>query len=136
MNFLSKIPGLEMLLVGIILFFLLREVFTWYWKINRIVVLLEKIEQNTRPNTVAGDQNTTGFDLEDKAVTKQPFSVSVILMILGVVGVICAVLAGISGSIELFISIILAFAGGGIFLIGVLIDRHASKESQTSENHN
>lgn len=29
-------------------FVLIRELITWYWKINRIIELLEKIEENTR----------------------------------------------------------------------------------------
>lgn len=29
-------------------FILIRELITWYWKINRIIELLEKIEENTR----------------------------------------------------------------------------------------
>lgn len=33
--------------VGFLLFVFLRELITWYWKINRIVELLEKIEENT-----------------------------------------------------------------------------------------
>lgn len=34
--------------VGIFVFFLFREVLTWYWKTNKIVSLLEQIEMNTR----------------------------------------------------------------------------------------
>jgi hypothetical protein len=34
---------------GIFAFFILREVVTWYWKVNRVVELLEQIEENTRP---------------------------------------------------------------------------------------
>ena len=33
---------------AIVIWIGLREVMTWYWKINRIVDLLEKIEKNTR----------------------------------------------------------------------------------------
>lgn len=33
----------------VILFVLLREVNTWYWKINEILSVLYKIEQNTQP---------------------------------------------------------------------------------------
>jgi small-conductance mechanosensitive channel len=29
-------------------FVLIRELITWYWKINRAIELLEKIEENTR----------------------------------------------------------------------------------------
>ncbi len=36
------------LLIGIVLFLLLREFVTWYWKQTRIVHLLEQIEENTR----------------------------------------------------------------------------------------
>lgn len=32
-----------------IFFFIIREVIMWYWKINKIIDLLEKIEENTRP---------------------------------------------------------------------------------------
>lgn len=32
----------------ILLFILSRELWTWYWKINRMVKLLEQIEKNTR----------------------------------------------------------------------------------------
>lgn len=39
-------------ILGLILFFLLiRELITWYWKINKMVRLLEKIERNTNPET-------------------------------------------------------------------------------------
>lgn len=55
-GFLESILGpdytvtLIFILLGIvILFFLLREILTWYWKINKQIELLEKIEQNTRP---------------------------------------------------------------------------------------
>jgi hypothetical protein len=52
MNFLTSIINnprdfLIGLLWLLILSFLLREVLAWYWKINRIIKLLEKIEQNT-----------------------------------------------------------------------------------------
>lgn len=32
----------------IALFLILREFHTWYWKINKAIELLEKIEKNTR----------------------------------------------------------------------------------------
>jgi hypothetical protein len=32
----------------VLMFFLLREFFTWYWKQNEICELLRKIEENTR----------------------------------------------------------------------------------------
>jgi hypothetical protein len=37
------------ILVGIVLFIIGREVFCWYFKINKVVALLERIEENTRP---------------------------------------------------------------------------------------
>jgi|GEM_PF-3852750 len=36
-------------LFAIVVFLIIREALTWYWKINRIVSLLEKIEENTSP---------------------------------------------------------------------------------------
>lgn len=42
--------NLIVLAIAVLVFFVLREVFTWYWKINRIVNLLEQIEGNTRPS--------------------------------------------------------------------------------------
>jgi len=38
------------------IFLILREVLTWYWKINKIIVLLEQIEENTRPHQDAGKE--------------------------------------------------------------------------------
>ena len=44
----SPIVSVLVAIVGAIAFFLIiREILTWYWKINRIVSLLEKIEKNT-----------------------------------------------------------------------------------------
>ena len=36
-------------LVGVTIFFLMRELLLWYWGTNRIIQLLEQIEENTRP---------------------------------------------------------------------------------------
>lgn len=36
-------------LLGLLALFILREVWAWYFKINKIVRLLERIEENTRP---------------------------------------------------------------------------------------
>jgi hypothetical protein len=36
----------------IVVFLVFREVLTWYWKINKMVDLLEKIEKNTRVSEV------------------------------------------------------------------------------------
>ena len=44
----SPIVSVLVAVIGAIAFFLIiREIVTWYWKINRIVNLLEKIEKNT-----------------------------------------------------------------------------------------
>jgi hypothetical protein len=57
-NFLfQQIPSyflniLEILLILFLFFLLIREFVTWYWKLNRIVNLLEKIEENTRKENV------------------------------------------------------------------------------------
>ena len=33
--------------IGFIFFLILREFWCWYWKINRVIILLENIERNT-----------------------------------------------------------------------------------------
>lgn len=38
---------LIVILLAVCIFFMVREILTWYWKINKIVKLLEKIEENT-----------------------------------------------------------------------------------------
>ena len=38
-----------LLCFGVVIFVGFREVVAWYWKINEVVSLLEKIEENTRP---------------------------------------------------------------------------------------
>lgn len=38
------------IIVFIVIFLLLREFWCWYWKVNKIITLLEKIEQNTSIN--------------------------------------------------------------------------------------
>ncbi len=43
--FLDIILGFVFLVCVVLLF---REVFCWYWKLNSIQKLLEKIEENTR----------------------------------------------------------------------------------------
>jgi len=48
-NNLFGINGIGFVILAIFIFFVLRELFTWYWKLNKIVKLLEDIEENTRP---------------------------------------------------------------------------------------
>ena len=38
--------------ISLVLFLVLREIVTWYWKINKAIGLLEKIEENTREYSV------------------------------------------------------------------------------------
>lgn len=40
-----------------LIFIIGREIITWYWKINKIVDLLEKIEKNTRKESVVLNTN-------------------------------------------------------------------------------
>ena len=44
------ISSVLLILIGI--FPLIREILCWYWKINRVVDLLEKIEENTRSKDI------------------------------------------------------------------------------------
>jgi hypothetical protein len=52
---LFPIPHIDLssifIFLGSVIIFVLitREVVTWYWKLNKISDLLEKIEENTRP---------------------------------------------------------------------------------------
>lgn len=36
-------------LLGLLFLFIIREIIAWYFKINKVVRLLERIEENTRP---------------------------------------------------------------------------------------
>lgn len=44
----SWLGAIPILFFAFITFLVLREVVLWYWKIGKIVELLEKIEKNTR----------------------------------------------------------------------------------------
>ena len=50
-NFLSS-ESFIFLLVAIIFFIIVREILTWYWKINKAIRILERIERNTRKDGV------------------------------------------------------------------------------------
>jgi len=54
----SLLPLLFPVLLGLLLLFILREVLAWYWKINKIIRLLERIEENTRPGGVKPKEGT------------------------------------------------------------------------------
>jgi hypothetical protein len=44
----NAFPIIIIILIAIAFAFLIREIALWYWKINDIIDLLEKIELNTR----------------------------------------------------------------------------------------
>ena len=46
------IIGIIAIIVMITLFLIGREIVTWYWKINKIIRLLDRIERNTRKEGV------------------------------------------------------------------------------------
>jgi hypothetical protein len=50
--FLVTVPGI------ILLFLLFRGVMLWYWKVNRIVSLLEDIKKNTSPEKSEGQKTS------------------------------------------------------------------------------
>lgn len=40
-------------IAGCLIFFLfIREILTWYWKIDKMIEILEQIEENTRPRKI------------------------------------------------------------------------------------
>lgn len=53
----------------IVLFLVIREVVTWYWKINRIVDLLENIDSNLASLVDENDKKDIVFD-EKKDLVK------------------------------------------------------------------
>ncbi len=58
--------ALPILLIGTVALFILREVLTWYWKINKMVDLLEKIEKNTRREGVVQKTENTPISISVK----------------------------------------------------------------------
>lgn len=69
MNFglftIGLMPLLLWLLGIFIVFLIIRELVLWYWKISKIVSLLEKIEKNTRK-----EDKTT--EKKEEKITNQP----------------------------------------------------------------
>lgn len=48
---LSPIESMFLIVFLVLVFFMvIRELVTWYWKINKITALLDKIEKNTSKN--------------------------------------------------------------------------------------
>ncbi len=50
--FKNPILTFEILFFSILFFFLIREGATWYWKINKAIRILERIERNTRKDGI------------------------------------------------------------------------------------
>jgi hypothetical protein len=48
---------------GIVAFIIGREIICWYFKINKIVALLERIEENTRPKGLVREPLEKSEDL-------------------------------------------------------------------------
>lgn len=61
---------LTWLVVTVVVFLVIREILTWYWKINRIVDLLEKIEENTRPFKTPQENSVPGAGSNQSAFSK------------------------------------------------------------------
>ncbi|MDD3072623.1 MAG: hypothetical protein PHH17_01235 [Candidatus Pacebacteria bacterium] len=47
-NFIFSLEFLIVIFFLIIIFFVCREILCWYWKINKIINLLEKIVENMK----------------------------------------------------------------------------------------
>lgn len=64
---------LPVIIFFIVIFLMFREVMTWYWKINKIVELLERIDRNIRKQVNfiqpgAGDEEKIKVVLTKKLV--------------------------------------------------------------------
>ena len=62
------------LIGAVVLFFILREVFCWYWKINRIVELLE--QQNSLLSSMLRNFNSTSSSGANPPPVSPPPSVN------------------------------------------------------------
>ena len=56
----------------IIVWLLIRELLTWYWKINKIVSILEKIEVGVDFLATNVDQNNKGREKDEAVFIKKP----------------------------------------------------------------
>ena len=65
------------ILLGLLALFILREVLAWYLKINKVIQLLEKIEENTRTTPPKPKEKKPGPSLfvnyQDQGVKKKGF---------------------------------------------------------------
>ena len=48
--------------VVVILFLIFREMVTWYWKINEVITLLAKIEENTREVVAINPKDAAAYN--------------------------------------------------------------------------
>ncbi|EKE11604.1 MAG: hypothetical protein ACD_15C00047G0002 [uncultured bacterium] len=48
----NAFPIAILILIAISFAFLIREIALWYWKVNDVIDLLEKIERNTRKDHI------------------------------------------------------------------------------------
>ena len=63
---MNNLPNFLLIVLGVVVFFfLVREVLTWYWKINKVVNLLQRIEENTRKGNVSLDDHAPSSLTED-----------------------------------------------------------------------
>jgi len=64
--------GLWFFLVGLIIFLILRELVTWYFKLNKIIELLEEIKENTKSNEKVNPEKKEKIfrNLKDQPVDK------------------------------------------------------------------
>lgn len=58
-------PLLIFLFILFVLFMIIRGLILWYWRINRIVHLLEQIERNTQPSKRVVSQSFNGDEEEE-----------------------------------------------------------------------
>jgi hypothetical protein len=55
--------------LALVTFFILREISLWFWKVNRIVELLEDIRENTDPNPIKDEEECEDGAGERKGAT-------------------------------------------------------------------
>jgi len=60
--------------IAFIVFLILRELMCWYWKINRVITLLEsidyKLSSSTNASTIRMSQHASGAELSSGSVPK------------------------------------------------------------------
>lgn len=61
METLVKVIGIFLGLI--VIFVLFREIITWYFKLNKIVTILDRIEENTRPKNTVREPLESSSDL-------------------------------------------------------------------------